>query len=350
MYDGIIDLFSDTATRPTPAMRRAMAEAVVGDDHKGEDPTVNWLQEKVADLLGKEDALYLPSATMGNEIAFKVHTNPGDEIIMERTSHPVHFEGGAPAFLSGAMIYSVEGRRGIFEPERIDEAVRPNDIHFPRSKLVSVENTHNLGGGAIWPLEKLQAACRRARHYQLGLHLDGARLLNAVVATGISARDYAAPFDSVCLCLSKGLGAPVGAVLAGSEAFISEAKWQRLRLGGAMRQAGIIAAGGVYALDHHVPRLAEDHQHAKILAGGLAEIPGIALNVDEVETNIVFFDVSGLGLTAAEVVQRLLQCGVRMGALGRTRVRAVTHLDVTRSDIDRAVAVARETLGKGNRG
>lgn len=335
MQEKLIDLSSDTATRPTSAMRRCIAEAPVGDEQRNEDPTVNLLQDKVAELLGKEAALFLPSSTMSNEIAFKVHTRPGDEIIMEQSSHPIHFEVGGPAFHSGAMIYPLAGQRGIFAPEQVEAAIRPDSPHFPRSRLVSLENTHNLGGGSIWPLRQLEAVCAVARQHRLALHLDGARLMNAVVASGVSAAQYAAPFDSVCLCLSKGLGAPVGSVLAGSRDFMHEARRYKHLFGGAMRQAGIIAAAGVYALDYHVDRLAEDHANAQLLAEGLAAMRGIALRPEEVETNIVFFDLTPEAkMTAQELMDRLQQDGIRMGALGRTRVRAVTHLDVSRQDIE----------------
>ncbi|RMF83292.1 MAG: aminotransferase class I/II-fold pyridoxal phosphate-dependent enzyme [Nitrospinota bacterium] len=345
MQDRLIDLSSDTATLPTPEMRRFMAEAPVGDEQRNEDPTVNLLQEKVADLLGKEAALFLPSSTMSNEIAFKVHTKPGDEVIMEKTSHPIHFEAGGPAFLSGVMIYPVEGERGIFGPEEVEEAIRPDDPHFPRTRLVSLENTHNMGGGSIWPLEKMEAVCAVARKHGLALHLDGARLMNAVVATGIPAARYAAPFDSVCLCLSKGLGAPVGSVLAGSAEFIREARRYKHLFGGAMRQAGIIAAGGVYALDHHVERLAEDHAHARRLAEGLAEIPGIAIRPEEVETNILFFSLTPQArLSVPELIERLRKEGIRMIALGKNRIRAVTHLNISSQDIETTLAVMRKLL------
>ncbi len=345
MPDNLIDLYSDATTQPTPAMRRFIAEAPVGDEQKNEDPTVNLLQEKAATLLGKEAALFLPSSTMSNEIAFKVHTKPGDEIIMEQSSHPIHFETGGPAFHSGAMIYPIAGRRGMFTPAQLEDAIRPDAPHFPRTRLASLENTHNLGGGAIWPVEQLEAVCAMAHEHHLALHLDGARLMNAVVASGLAAERYATPFDSVCLCLSKGLGAPVGSVLAGSHDFIHEARRYKQLFGGAMRQAGIIAAGGVYALDHHVERLADDHANASLLAEGLATIRGIALTPAEVETNIVVFDLTPeVNLTAHAFADKLLQEGVRMSVLGRTRVRAVTHLDVSRQDIETALEVTRKIL------
>ena len=340
-----VDLFSDTMTKPTPEMRRFMCDAEVGDEQNGEDPTVNRLQEMVADLLGKEAALYLPSGTMCNEIAFAVHCRPGDEIILDRTAHPLHYEAGGPAALSGAQLRPVAGDRGIFTAPDVAAAIRPPSRHFPRSRVVSVEQTTNLGGGACWPLETIQAVCRMAHQHGLATHLDGARLLNAVVATGVPAREYADPFDSAWIDLSKGLGAPVGAVLAGSREFIDDAWRFKQRFGGAMRQAGIIAAGGIYALRHHVERLAEDHEHAKLLARGLAELPGISLDPDQVQTNIVIFELAPMGFTAEQFAERLLdEHGVRVSVMGPTLVRAVTHLDVSRAQIELAIQAAAKVL------
>ena len=340
-----IDLFSDTVTKPTPEMRRFMCDAEVGDEQKGEDPTVNRLQEMVADLLGKEAALYLPSGTMCNEIAFAVHCRPGDEIILDKTAHPLHYEAGGPAALSGAQLRPVDGERGIFTAGDVAAAIRPASRHFPRSRVVSVEQTTNLGGGACWPLATLQPVCEIAHQHGLATHLDGARLLNAVVATGVEAAHFAGRFDSAWIDLSKGLGAPVGAVLAGSREFIDEAWRFKQRFGGAMRQAGIIAAGGIYALQHHVERLTDDHTHAKRLARGLAELPGISLDPDQVETNIVIFDVAGTGLTAAQFADRLLdEHGVRFSVMDPTLVRAVTHLDVSGQQIEAAIQATAKVL------
>lgn len=342
---GLIDLYSDTQTRPTPEMRRFMMDAPVGDEQKGEDPTVNLLQDMVSELLGKEAALFLPSATMANEIAIKVHTQPGDEIILDRTAHPVNFEAGGPAFHSGVMAAYLDGRRGIFTPDQVAAAIRPDDPHFARSRLVSVENTTNLGGGAVWPLDAIRAVAATARRHGLRLHLDGARLMNAVVASGIKAADFAGPFDTVTICLTKGLGAPVGAVLAGSRDRMGQARRYKHLFGGAMRQAGIIAAGGVYALRHHVDRLVEDHANARALARGLAGISGLALNPDEVETNIVIFDLT-TGMVAKEFLSRIEARGVRMVGVGPKRIRAVTHLDIAADDIPRAIeAVAAAMRG-----
>lgn len=335
-----IDLYSDTMTRPTPAMREFMSEAEVGDEQKREDPTVNRLVEMVCDLLDKEDAIYLPSGTMCNQVAFRVHCRPGDEIIMDQTAHTRHYETGGPAALSGATIYPLDGRRGIFSGDQLEAAIRPPNHHFPRSRVMLVEQTSNLGGGSIWPFATIQEACDLAANHGLVRHMDGARLLNAVVATGISAKEYAASFDSLWIDFSKGLGAPVGAALAGSKEFIEQAWRWKHQFGGAMRQAGIIAAGAVYALEHHVERLAEDHANAQILARALAKIDGIT--VDPVETNMVFFDVSGLGLTGNAFNESLLGKGVRFSVVGEYRVRAVTHLDVSRAQIEEALGFIRE--------
>ena len=338
-----VDLYSDTVTRPTQAMRRFMCDAEVGDEQKGEDPTVNQLQEMVAELLGKQAAVFLPSGTMCNEIAMRVHCRPGDEMLAHRTAHPIHFETGGPAALAGVNVRPLDGARGQFDASAVTEAVRPDNRYFPRSRLLWVEQTSNLGGGSVWSLSRIASVIEAGRAHGLSTHMDGARLMNAVVASGVSARAYAAPFDSAWIDFTKGLGAPVGAALAGSREFIAEAWRCKQQMGGAMRQAGIIAAGGVYALRHHVERLAEDHALARRLAQGLAELPGIKLDPADVETNIVFFDVTG-ALDAPAAVERLLARGVRMGALGPRTVRAVTHLDVDATGIDRALAAARQVF------
>jgi threonine aldolase len=338
-----VDLSSDTVTRPTPEMRRFMCEAEVGDEQKHEDPSVNLLQEMVAELLGKEAAVFLPSGTMCNEIALRVHCRPGEEMLAHRTAHPIHFESGGPAALAGVNVRPLDGARGQFDAATLEEGIRPDFRHFPRSRLVWVEQTSNLGGGSIWPLELVRAVTDVARRHRLATHLDGARLMNAVVASGVAAREWSAPFDSAWIDFTKGLGAPVGAALAGSRDFIAEAWRLKQQMGGAMRQAGIIAAGGVYALRHHVKRLAEDHANARRLAEGLAALPGVALDPATVETNLVFFDLTGR-LDAGAFVERLLARGVRMGALGPRTVRAVTHLDVSAAQIERALDGARAAL------
>jgi threonine aldolase len=339
-----IDLFSDTITKPTQAMRKFMSEAPVGDEQQKEDPSVNKLVEMVCDLLGQEDAVYLPSGTMCNQIAFRVHCRPGDEIIMDETAHTRHYETGGPAALTGAMTYPLAGKRGIFTAEQLEAAVRPESNHLPRSRVVLVEQTSNLGGGSIWSLEEIQSVCAAAHRHGLVCHMDGARLLNAVAATTIKARAYAEPFDSLWIDFSKGLGAPVGAALAGSKGFIQEAWRWKHQFGGAMRQAGIVAAGAVYALTHHVGRLAEDNENAQILARGLAEIEGIA--VEPVESNLIFFDVSGMGVTAEAFNALLTEKGVRISVLGRTRGRAVTHLDVSRQQVKEALDIMRQVAAQ----
>ncbi|MBN2124926.1 MAG: threonine aldolase family protein [Deltaproteobacteria bacterium] len=340
MQDIRIDLYSDTITRPTPEMREVMAGAEVGDEQQKEDPTVNRLVEKTCALLGKEDAIFLPSGTMCNQVAFRVHCRPGDEIIMDQTAHTRHYETGGPAALTGASIYTVEGERGIFSARQMAEAIRPPNHHFPRSRVVLIEQTSNLGGGSLWPLETIEEVCGLAGDRGLARHMDGARLLNAVVASGIPAREYAGHFDSLWIDFSKGLGAPVGAALAGSGAFIEDAWRWKHQFGGAMRQAGIIAAGALYALEHHVERLAEDHANARILADGLDGLPGIS--VDPVETNIVFFDVSGLGMEGDVFNARLMERGARVSTMGGGRVRAVTHLDVSREQILEALDIIKD--------
>lgn len=341
----IVDLYSDTVTQPTLAMRQFMCQAEVGDEQLGEDPSVNQLQAMVADLLGKEAALYLPSGTMCNQVAYAVHCQPGDEILLDKTAHPLHFEGGGPTPLKGILVRPLDGERGVFSAQQVQEALRTKNRYNPRSRLISIEQTANLGGGRCWPLSAIHEVCEIAHQHGLSTHMDGARLLNAVVATGIAARDYAQPLDSLWLDLSKGLGAPVGSVLAGSHAFVQEAWRYKQLFGGAMRQAGIIAAAGIYALQHHVERLAEDHQHAQLLAHGLARIAGLHLRPEEVETNIVLFDVAETTLTGAQFVDLLKQeHGVRFSLMGCTLVRAITHQGITRENIEYALHAVEQSL------
>ncbi len=332
-----IDLRSDTVTKPTPAMRRAMAEAEVGDDVFGEDPTVNALQEKVAALLGKEKALFVPSGTMANQLSIKAHTQPGDEVILEASSHPYNFEGGASAVLSGVQFFCLPGVRGILEASQVEEAIRPLDHHFAVSRLVCLENTHNRGGGSVYPLKRIADISQLAHAKGLLVHLDGARLWNASVASGIKPDQYAQWADSVSVCLSKGLGAPVGSLVAGSAVFIDRVHRFRKMFGGGMRQAGILAAAGIYALDHHLERLAEDHRNAKTLAAGLSGLKGITVDPDLVETNIVILDVTPSGMTAPQAAESLKQRGVLIHAFGKTQVRLVTHLGVAQEDIEKAL-------------
>jgi threonine aldolase len=337
-----INLYSDTQTRPTDGMRRAIASAEVGDEQRGRDPTTRRLQERVAELLGHEAAVFLPSGTMCNEIALRLHIRPGgDELLLDRTSHPVNSEAGGPAALSGAMIRTLDGERGVFSAEQLAAALRrPGNRYEPRSRVVSIEQTANLAGGTVWPLERIEAVLALARENGLRTHLDGARLLNATVATGIAARDYASGFDTAWIDFTKGLGAPLGAVLAGSRELIDEAWRFKQMIGGAFRQSGIVAAGCLYALDHHVERLAEDHELARVLADGLAQLPGAAIDPGLVETNIVIFAVDDAPALVGRIADR-----VELQALDATRVRAVTHLDVGRAEIDRALAVFAGELG-----
>jgi threonine aldolase len=340
-----VDLFSDTVTRPTAAMRRFMCEAEVGDEQLREDPTVNLLQETVAELLDKEEALFLPSGTMCNRVAFAVHCRAGDEILLQEQGHPLLYEAGGPAAMVGAVLRPLAGPRGLYSAAQVRDAIRPPEYYMPRTRAVSVEQTSNVAGGVCWPLLQIEEVCATAHAAGLVAHMDGARLLNAVVASGTSARAFAAPFDSVWIDLSKGLGAPMGAVLAGSSDFIAEAWRFKQRFGGAMRQAGIMAAGGVYALRHHVDRLAEDHERARRLAVGLASIRGVAIDPARVETNIVIFDVRPSGISGEAFGSRTLAShGVRFSVLGPTTVRAVTHLDVPPHGIERALDAARAAV------
>jgi threonine aldolase len=342
-----VDFYSDTVTRPTPAMRRAMAEAEVGDEQQREDPTVNLLQDMVAELLGKEAALFLPSGTMCNQVAFAVYCRPGDEILLQEQAHPLLFEVGGPAAMVGAVLRPLVGPRGLFTADQVRQAVRPPAYYMPRTRAVSIEQTSNVIGGICWPIEQIEAVCSVAHDAGLVAHMDGARMMNAVVASRTPAHRFAAAFDSLWLDLSKGLGAPVGAVLAGSREFIEEAWRYKQRFGGAMRQAGIIAAAGVYALKHHVDRLAQDHERARQLAQELAGIPGIQLDPGAVETNIVVFDVHQAGLTGEEFNARTMRShGVRFSVLGPHTVRAVTHLDIPADGIDQAIAAAGAAIGR----
>lgn len=335
----MIDLSSDTATKPTSEMRRFMAEAPVGDEQRREDPSVNELQELVAELTGKEAAVFLPSGTMCNAIAFAVHCRRGEAVILDRTAHPNIAEGGGPAVLAGVLLRTLTGERGVFTADQARAEITAGDTHRSRTALISVENTSNQGGGKVWPVDRLADLRALADEHGLKVHMDGARLMNAVVASGNSAKTFSSHVDTVWIDLSKGLGAPVGAVLAGPGDFIEEARFWKHRLGGAMRQAGIIAAAGIYAFRHNVDRMAEDHANAKLLEAGLAEIPGVRLVRNPVETNIVIFSVAETGMTAAEVATRLLdEHGVRMSPyIDRTTIRAVTHLDVSRGDCERAI-------------
>jgi threonine aldolase len=337
-----VNLYSDTQTRPSDGMRAAMAAAEVGDEQRGLDPTVNALQDRVAELLGHDAALFLPSGTMCNEIAIRLHIRPGgDEYYLHRTSHPIAAEAGGPGAFSGAMIWPLDGEGGMFTPDELEGALRlPPSRYEPRSRLVSVEQTTNMGGGRVWTRAGIDAVLEVARRHGLRAHLDGARLMNACVASGESPAAFASGFDTAWLDFTKGLGAPVGACLVGSRDLIAEAwRWKQM-LGGALRQAGIVAAAGLYALDHNVERLAEDHANARALAQGLAQLDGVIVDPDTVESNLVFFDVDD----APALVARLAEAGVEMSHFGPNRVRAVTHLDVDAAGIDRALVAVRDAL------
>ncbi len=343
----MIDLRSDTLTQPTPGMRRAMAEAVVGDEQKREDPTVIALEERVADLLGQGEAVYLPTATMGNQIALRLLSEPGDEVVADASSHLFRYELGGPAVHAGLAMKAVSTPHGLLSVEDVRAAVNPpGDLHMAPTRILSLENTHNGGGGRVWPLERLHAVAGEARAHGVSVHLDGARLLNAAVASGVPAAEYGRAVDAVTICLSKGLGCPLGALVATSRERAAKARRFKHLFGGAMRQAGIVAAAGLYALDHHVERLAEDHANARRLAAGLADA-GVPVDADQVETNFVLVDVAALGLDADDAVARLRAEGVLLSFAARRGVlRAVTHLDVSTTDIDRAVeAIPRALSG-----
>ena len=344
----LIDLSSDTSTRPSAAMRKAMADAEVGDEQKGEDPTTNALQARVADLLGKEAALFLPSGTMCNHIALLVHGRPGDEVIAADIAHIFTSEAGGGSVFAGLQTWPLATTRGIFTGAQVDAAVREAGSRAPRSRIVAIEQTVNRGGGAVWPLSAIKDVARAAHGRGLAVHMDGARILNAVVASGVAAKLMAAPCDSVRLDLSKGLGCPVGGVLAGSRAFIDDAWRWKHRIGGALRQSGVLAGAGLYALDHNVDRLAEDHAKARRLAELIGNVNGVQIMNPEVETNIVFIDPSASARKSSEILADLLSHGARMGA-SYGMIRAVTHLDVTEDDME-AAAAAFERAVKGKRG
>ncbi len=324
-----IDLASDTLTKPTPGMREAMARAEVGDDVFGEDPTVRQLEQRLATLLGKESALFVPSGTMSNQIALRLHCRPGDEVLCDANSHIFNYEQAGYAQLAGAAVRPIDGHGGVIHLEQLVDKIRPDDVHFPTTRLMCLENTHNRGGGRILPYDGVAAICAWAAEHGLARHLDGARLMNAVVASGISAADWAQHFDTVNICFSKGLGAPVGSALCGSTEAIHQARRHRKLLGGGMRQAGILAAAALYALEHHVDRLVEDHAKAQLIANAVRQIDGLQLPFEPVDTNLVVFDVAAERGTAAEFCDSLREQGVRMLPVATQRVRAVTNLDVT---------------------
>lgn len=342
----LIDLRSDTVTRPSPGMLAAMARAEVGDDVFGEDPSVNQLQEKVASLLGKEAALFVPSGTMSNQIAIRTHLQPMDELICDLNCHIYQYECGAPAALSGVTCRTVEGEFGILELPQVQGLVRPLGEHLVRTRMICLENTHNRGGGRIYPYDSTAAVCGWARQQGLITHLDGARLMNAVVATNIPARQWTQHFDTVSICFSKGLGAPVGSALAGSMEFIKAARRVRKLFGGGMRQAGVLAAAASFALENNIDRLADDHLHAKRLADALMDIPGVTQTPLVPQTNILFLRLHPDLGSAHDVVNRLMAHGVLVLATAPQTIRLVTHLDVTSSQIDQACVVLRRELRK----
>jgi len=346
----MIDLRSDTLTQPTREMRAAIAAAEVGDEQKREDPTVIALEERSAELLGQEEAVFVPTATMANQIALKVLSQPGDEVLSEALSHVFRYELGGPAVHSSLAMKSLHTGHGIFTAAQVREAVNPpGDLHTAPTTVLCLENTHNGGGGRVWPLAAVREVVAEARGHDLHVHLDGARLLNAAVASGTPAADFGREFDTVTLCLSKGLGCPLGAVIAGSRDRMSKARRYKHLFGGAMRQAGIVAAAGLYAFDHHVDRLAEDHANARRLGEGLAEA-GLPVDLEQVETNFVLLDVTRLGLTGEEALARFRSEGVLLSFAARTDVlRAVTHLDVTAEQIDEAIARIPRALSGARR-
>ena len=338
----MIDLRSDTITIPTPEMREVMQEASVGDDVFGDDPSINNLEGRVAEILGKEASVYMPSGTMTNQVAIRTHTEPGDEVLLEQSAHVYFNEAGATAALSGVICRLIPGDRGVYGAEDIEAAIRPVNDHYPRTKLVCVENTSNRGGGKVWPLEKLAEVKKTAHENGLKTHLDGARIWNAAAAMNIPESEIAKHFDSLSVCFSKGLGAPVGSALAGSNDFIMEARRFRKQFGGGMRQAGIIAAGALYALENNRERLTVDHDNAKMLAKGLAEINGIDINPDDVETNIINFRVKEMNIHA--LIEKLNKQGTHVLAKDSITIRAVTNLMVSESQINIALDHVRNAM------
>ena len=343
----MIDLRSDTVTRPTPAMREAMARAEVGDDVFGEDPTVRALEEEVARVTGKEAALFVTSGTMGNQLAIAAQTRPGEEVIVGEGAHPMHYEAGAGAALSGVQ-FTVAGRGGMFTADEMEAMIAPEVYWTPRASLVAIENTHNRAGGRVWRPTEARAVADRAHGRGLATHLDGARIWNAAVASGLEVAAWCAPFDTASVCFSKGLGAPVGSALVGSRALVERARVLRKRWGGGMRQAGILAAGALHALAHHRARLAEDHANARVLAEGAARIAGVHVDVAGVETNIVMIDLASCD--AARVAERARELGLLLAPFGPRRLRAVTHLDAARADVEAAIDLLARAVERAARG
>ncbi len=339
----IIDLRSDTVTKPSEAMRKAMYEAEVGDDVYKEDPTVNKLEIYTAELLGKESALFVPSGVMGNQICLNVHTQPGDEVICEADAHIFQYESGSPAVLSGLQLYPVKGENGIIDPESVKPLVRPTSAYYmPRSRVLEIENTHNRAGGTVYSIERIEELKKVADQFNLKFHLDGARLWNASVASGVSLEKYCSFFDSVSVCLSKGLGAPVGSVIAGTKDFITEAFRVRKGWGGGMRQVGILAAAGLYAVKNNISRLSEDHEKARILAKHISESGEFEINLDNVQTNILIFEPTNI--TIEEALQKCEENGLLLSVGQVGTLRAVTHMDVSFDDIEKAAQILAQLI------
>ncbi|MBM3980572.1 MAG: low-specificity L-threonine aldolase [Planctomycetes bacterium] len=337
----MIDLRSDTVTKPTAGMLAAMSAAAVGDDVFGEDPTVNELERHTAALFGKEAGLFVPTGTMANQIAVRVHCRPQDEILLETNSHICLWEAGGPAALSGVTCRTIDGTNGLLTVADLDGKVRPDDMHSVRTRLVALENTHNRGGGTCYALDTVQAVATWARAHGLATHLDGARVWNAIVKTGASAAEWGAAFDTVAVCFSKGLGTPVGSMLLGPRDLIAHGRRVRKLFGGAMRQVGYLAAACRYALDHHIDRLADDHDNAQLVADAVRDVPGFALSPPQVETNLVWWEVDARHGTAKQVAERLKAEGVLVAPLGARTIRAVTHLDVSRDQCAKAAEAIR---------
>lgn len=341
----MIDLRSDTVTRPSPAMRKAMAEAIVGDDVYREDPAVNRLEERAAEIFGKEAALFVPTGTMGNTIGLKIHTEHGQEIICDSRAHIMNYELAMAAWFAGCLCRTIPTANGILSWEQIRREIRQVSPHYAPTGLIEIENTHNMGGGAVYPPSVIDEICDGAHAMGLKVHMDGARVFNAAVACGLTVAEVTAKVDSVMFCLSKGLGAPVGSMLVGRKADMERARLYRKRLGGGMRQAGVLAAAGLIALEESPTRLHEDHANARFVAGRLAEIPGITIDPDSVRTNIVIFDVSGTGKTGPQLSAEFRERGVLINPVNAALMRIVTHCDVSRQDCERALEAVRDTVG-----
>ncbi len=339
-----IDLRSDTVTRPSDGMRRAMAEAEVGDDVFGDDPTVIRLERMVSDLCGKEAALFVPTGTMGNQVALRALTQPGDEVICEEGCHIFNYEVAAGAAVSGLLFHVLRGVRGIFTAADVAPLIRAGDLHSPRTSVIAIENTHNRAGGTVLPIDIMQSLRQLADEHRVALHLDGCRIWNAHIATGLPVADYAQFTDTLNVCFSKGLGAPIGSAIVGERDFIAQARRVRKMFGGGMRQVGVVAAAAIFALEHNISRLSEDHENAWYLAETLSEIEGIYIDLDSVQTNIVVMNIEGSGRPVADVVAALKEKGLLVVAFGHGRIRCVTHLDVNREDIEDAIRIFGEVF------